>query len=754
MLYQKYQELNKQTTDAIQSIPINAALIIESENWSSTLNKLENTTLWKTISNSEDWSEIKKTIESISLKFQAYDKLKHFIDNQKLYLSFHHSTNDFYIFLSTTCNAEELKLIEMNDTLIGSFKTREYDGVKIYELDNNWNLCHHKDILFMSSSSLLIEDGIRQLNNEISLLDNTEFTKVQSTKSTFAGVHIYTNYSNLSKLLSQNTKLSKSDEKWISRWANWAELDLESSDNNLTLSGFTLVEDSSSNYLTSLFGQLEQKIEISKVAPRNTYKITALGIEDFNLFYTNYKDFLAKHNNLYEHNKALSDIKSKYNLDLEKYFNGIVLNEMGTISTFSTSGKSDDFIFIKSKKNLKNYLTISTLKLKTNHFQKIIEDLNYPSLKLMMYLQNFMDKCLVLSKKIISSYVDGYLIFANSTSSLKAFINNFISKKVLDNNASFINFKDQIGSRCNFLYYTNPSMGNWDESLKNKWKPFIVKENWSNVSGFVYQLSSKNELFYNNVVLQYDSNLDEETQLDWIVNLEKNITISPQIVYNHSTKKNNIIIQDDDKIVYLISSKGKILWKKQLGGIILDKVNQLDFYKNGKLQYIFNTEDSLYILDRLGRNVENFPMKLSAKAKRGHSLLDYDKNRKYRILVPSENGMVYNYSKEGKAVKGWKFEKMNMPISHQIQYVNIKGKDYIYVVDSDGNTNVVGRNGKKRTDIVKIPIKSSYYIDKKDGSIYTSDNSGNIWLTTLKGSQTKIKTSELESFSFLCIKHQ
>ena len=346
------------------------------------------------------------------------------------------------------------------------------------------------------------------------------------------------------------------------------------------------------------------------------------------------------------------------------------------------------------------------------------------------------------------SYVDGYLIFANSTSSLKAFINNFISKKVLDNNASFINFKDQIGSRCNFLYYINPSMGNWDESLKNKWKPFIIKENWSNVSGFVYQLSSKNELFYNNVVLQYEYNVDEETQLDWIVNLERNIITPPQIVYNHYTKKNNVIIQDDDKVVYLINSKGKILWKKQIGGIILDKVNQMDFYKNEKLQYIFNTEDSLYILDRLGRNVENFPIKLSAKAKRGHSLLDYDKNRKYRILVPSENGMVYNYSKEGKAVIGWEFEKMNIPISHQIQYLNIKGKDYIYVVDSDGNTNVVGRNGKKRTNIGKIPIKSSYYIDKKDGSIYTSDKSGNIWLTTLKGSQTKIKTSELESFSF------
>ena len=748
LLYQKYQELNKQTTDAIQSIPINAALIVESENWSSTLYELENTMLWKTISDSDDWAEIKKTIESISLKFKAYDELKHFIDNQKLYLSFHHSTNDFYIFLSTACNAEELKLIEMNDTLIGSFKSREYDGVKVYELDNNWNLCHHKEILFMSSSSLLIEDGIRQLNNEISLLDNTEFTKVQSTKSTFARAHIYTNYSNLSKLLSQNTKLSKSDEKWISRWANWAELDLESSDNNLTLSGFTLVEDSSSNYLTSLFGQQEQKIEISKIAPRNTYKITALGIEDFNLFYANYKDFLAKHNNLYEHNKALSDIKSKYNLDLENYFNGIILSEMGTISTFSTSGKSDDLIFIKSKKESEELLNHINPKTDNKPFSE-----NYRGFKLCKFEINdvftkLYGQMFSSVKENYFSYVDGYLIFANSTSSLKAFINNFISKKVLDNNASFINFKDQIGSRCNFLYYTNPSMGNWDELLKNKWKPFIVKENWSNVSGFVYQLSSKNELFYNNVVLQYESNVDEETQLDWIVNLERNITISPQIVYNHSTKKNNVIIQDDEKIVYLINSKGKILWKKQLGGIILDKVNQMDFYKNGKLQYIFNTEDSLYIMDRLGRNVENFPMKLSVKAKRGHSLIDYDKNRKYRILVPSENGMVYNYSKEGKAVKGWKFEKMNMPISHQIQYLNIKGKDYIYVVDSDGNTSVVGRNGKKRTDIGKIPIKSSYYLDKKDGSIYTSDNSGNIWLTTLKGSQTKIKTSELESFSF------
>ena len=47
LLFKKYQELNRKTTDAIQSIPISAAIVIESENWNSTLKELEKTTIWK-----------------------------------------------------------------------------------------------------------------------------------------------------------------------------------------------------------------------------------------------------------------------------------------------------------------------------------------------------------------------------------------------------------------------------------------------------------------------------------------------------------------------------------------------------------------------------------------------------------------------------------------------------------------------------------------------------------------------------------
>ena len=168
------------------------------------------------------------------------------------------------------------------------------------------------------------------------------------------------------------------------------------------------------------------------------------GIEDFKLFYANYKDFLAKHNNLYEHNKALTEIKSTYNLDVENYFNGMILNEMGTISTFSSSGKSDDFIFIKSKKESEELLNHINPKTENATFSENYRDYKISKFEINNVFSKLYGQIFNSVKENYFTYVDGYLIFANSASSLKAFINNFLSKKVLDNNSTFINFTCSI----------------------------------------------------------------------------------------------------------------------------------------------------------------------------------------------------------------------------------------------------------------------------------------------------------------------
>ena len=48
----------------------------------------------------------------------------------------------------------------------------------------------------------------------------------------------------------------------------------------------------------------------------------------------------------------------------------------------------------------------------------------------------------------------------------------------------------------------------------------------------------------------------------------------------------------------------------------------------------------------------------------------------------------------------------------------------------------------------KIPINNSFYLDKKSGDIYSSDKKEAYGLPHLKGSQSKIKTSELSQYNF------
>ena len=93
------------------------------------------------------------------------------------------------------------------------------------------------------------------------------------------------------------------------------------------------------------------------------------------------------------------------------------------------------------------------------------------------------------------------------------------------------------------------------------------------------------------MVLNFENQVKNERQLNWSVDLNNSILLKPQITKNHTNNKNEkeVFTQDTDNAIYLISTSGKILWNKSIGGKILGNVSQIDFYKNKKLQILFNT---------------------------------------------------------------------------------------------------------------------------------------------------------------------
>ena len=257
--------------------------MIIGKSWS----ELEASAIWQQISKNDKWEHIKSNIAKAQKTIENSESLNKTLSKQVVYLSIHSTTQDFNVLLSTSFPADNpLDLIKTH-FLTQKLNSKEYDGVVLYELENGWNFCIHQGIVFFGSSHLLVENSIRQLNNELSLLDNLTFTRVQQTESTFANAHLYLNYTEFSKLLKQNTVLNKKQEKQIGRWAEWAELDLKTKDNRLMFSGFTLAQDSSKNFLNTLSGQKPQTILMDAILPSNTQKMGVLGINDFRSFYQN-----------------------------------------------------------------------------------------------------------------------------------------------------------------------------------------------------------------------------------------------------------------------------------------------------------------------------------------------------------------------------------------------------------------------------------------------------------------------------------
>ena len=105
------------------------------------------------------------------------------------------------------------------------------------------------------------------------------------------------------------------------------------------------------------------------------------------------------------------------------------------------------------------------------------------------------------------------------------------------------------------------------------------------------------------------------------------------MVRNHADRTFETLVQDSAYNISLVSPQGKALWKLQTEGLITGEVMQIDYYNNGKLQYLFTTPGLLHVVDRLGNHIKPFPVRIPEQDIEFVSLVDYDHSKKYRFFV-------------------------------------------------------------------------------------------------------------------------
>lgn len=260
------------------------------------------------------------------------------------------------------------------------------------------------------------------------------------------------------------------------------------------------------------------------------------------------------------------------------------------------------------------------------------------------------------------------------------------------------------------------------------------------LGGALLQLTPRNDgAFIATFCLQHAPAGKRAAGALWTTALPTPLVAPPILVKDYLSKTLQVFTQDKDNRISLISCTGKVLWQRQLDGPLIGGVAQIDRYRNGKLQMLCNTANKVYLIDRLGRDVEGFPVGLKSQASTPLSVFDYEGKKDYRIIVPMVDGGLLNLGGDGKPVQGWEPVKLSGPALAAVEHVRIKGKDFLVLALRNGKVAVLDRRGtvrydaKLRMDRIQTFLGSREAMDIADRRMLWADSSGAVLSGKLDG---------------------
>ena len=335
--------------------------------------------------------------------------------------------------------------------------------------------------------------------------------------------------------------------------------------------------------------------------------------------------------------------------------------------------------------------------------------------------------------------IEDYLIFTEEETLMKNILGNFIDGNTLSNNLAYEELQDQLASNSSFLWIAST------EKLFDLWKKKGLKNKaLDDISSTDYPLitfQGVGEENFTHLHLRAQKNLSKNigkgVKTEFNINLDKSAATNPQWVKNHRSKGMDLAIQDEANVLYLFSNNGSLYWKKQLPGKIIGPIQQVDLYKNKRLQMAFRTSDRLMVLDRNGNIVKPFDIKLPKNQNpQPLAVFDYDLNRNYRFLLGQDNSLVM-YDNKGMKLSGFKLDKLSSNLLAAPKHIRIKSKDYLLLPLEDNTLKIVSRTGKNRVKVKEKIAFSGNQIYSYLNTFATTDQAGNLIQVDTKGNVVK-----------------
>ncbi|HKK37853.1 MAG TPA: hypothetical protein VJ949_00370 [Cryomorphaceae bacterium] len=714
--YKDFEIPETNEVDTLSAIPQSAAVIFESRDVAE---------VWRGVSSkSLVWSELKATdyffrvndlAQNLDSLIRNDSKLRGLLAAKPIAVSAHMTGGQEYDFLFAMQLDSDAARKEVHEALNATFRSTEvesrvYDGENINSFlspffDGRMFYFIKRDLLVFSLSEVLAEESVRTMVQEASVLNQRQFSEVRETIDDGATAHVYLNYELLKPIISQYASAESRNIDFFNQpFADWSALDFSIESDAVSLNGFVVASDSSRAWLDAFSMQKPPKIELLRYLPSNTAYFAFLGYGDYAAYRIEKRKKLEKNGSLFKADNAIQKFNVACNCDAENLGSSWIGSQAVAFISEPSAKEYDQNLFAifesEDSEGAEEML---------KEFASALGDLEEQNFEEKSYFQ--LPAGRFYGAAVGSAFdglmdpfvarIDDAIVMANSENAIRNYLSAIQSGRSFLQTEEYEDLKEYLFTDAHLVIYSSlaksPSI--FRNILDEKYEEDIDRQTdvLRNFRSFAYQIShSTGDLFYNNVYLKQGSDYKKETGALWEVKLKAEAKGKAHLVKNHYTGVLETLVQDVNDRIYLISNNGKVVWETTLDGPIMGNVKQVDVYKNNKLQMLFNTPSSLYLLDRNGNRVESFPIKLQSAATAEVSVADYDKSRDYRIFIPTEGEEIFCFDAYGKPVEGWDYQGGFGEILLPIEHLRIKRKDYLFTLTEGGEVLLLNRRGEPR----------------------------------------------------------
>jgi hypothetical protein len=756
----------------IRLVPEDAGCIIESSGPADMLNEFRRSSLWKDFMETGGVRRSEALFRKMDTLLISYPHLKKTVSEYPAVAGIRmaaDSTPSAFLILEVPSKMQRATMRrfigEMAEGMAIASAGRPGKKIHIIKNPSGRNGCYYafvKNCLVAGNDSILLCGIMEQARaGKLTLPDETTFAKVYGTIGKKVSTHLFLNTSSM-KMAVQ--RIINSSEPVLSNSPcfpdGWSAFDVTIKNNDLIFNGFTALREASSPFGQLFLAQVPEDITIQRILPYNTVFSFQTSTGDFRDFSEKMKNLRGMDDTLLR--KSIRSLRDpSVSIDLEKRMESIAGPEICLAFTGSAdpSREHNTYIILRSAQ-------LETGRISLNLMSDPDKDAN-------IQVGGHMIQKLIIPNPYVFFYgflpdntrlewftiLDDHIVFGETQASIHRFLSFYLSGRTMASDPSRSAFLDYFPERSNLSFNINVRFAGDDlmQSINDSLRSGILlhKDLLNRFEGLAVHLSAINDMFYTTVHLNYDPSYAGESPYLWKVRLDEEISGGPFLIEDPSTGKGNVVVFDQSGQMVLIDENGMIRWKRKLSGPVLSDVFRVDPDQDHQPHLLCNTSDSIYLLNFDGHSAAGFPLAVPSGASNGLTVLDYNRDRNYRIILVTRDRRILNLDITGNSVKGWNSPVLAADVVSPVKHLVAAGKDYLIFPQQDGTVLMTDRKGNIRLKPDKSFRHSNhagFYAGTypAPGIMYSTDINGNVVYITGTGTVKKVSFGDyLPDHSFV-----